>query len=586
MHAIDEYSRNALFSSVYHRANEATDFLASVGCLKDQQDVRGVAPIHVAARNGDEKSLAILVNGGANVTIVAEGGRCVLLALCEGSGDEHGMSDARMVIMNKLLEAGADPNGSLEAPCRPAQALLLHSDCPDAIRRLLVGGASVDATDINGNTALHYAAAAGRHESMKVLVEADANFELMNTSGKIPLHVAVEAGDLKAVEVMSASHNFPKCTSKPDKAGHTPLHLAVMHDKSEIVKKLVAAKSVRDARDLRGRTPVYLAAFGGRLQCVEELLAANAVLTMKDNQGRGPLHVAAYARRVDCIEAMAKREPKLLMAKDLVGMTPLHIAAVRGDADCCAVMLAAATDPNELLQERDDEGRMGIHLASSHGHAECLERLLESDKSGHANSTMNNGRTPLHLAALSGAPECVAVLLDHGVAIDAVDPDGKTALWLAASNGDPDCVALLLDEGANTAKVDFKGRSAVYIAAAHGHVQTLSLLAAHKEGLLDTRDHHGVTPLHISASKGHAQCCLFLLQNGLNAHAGDDKGRTALHAAAYAGETLCGITIIRMGGSADMLDKQDRTPVTAAVASGHRECARSLEEEARRVVVG
>jgi hypothetical protein len=28
----------------------------------------------------------------------------------------------------------------------------------------------------------------------------------------------------------------------------------------------------------------------------------------------------------------------------------------------------------------------------------CLERLLESDKSGHANSTMNNGRTPLQLA--------------------------------------------------------------------------------------------------------------------------------------------------------------------------------------------
>ena len=142
----------------------------------------------------------------------------------------------------------------------------------------------------------------------------------------------------------------------------------------------------------------------------------------------------------------------------------------------------------------------------------------------------------------------------------------------------------LYDEGAMTEKVDFKGRSAVYVAAAHGHVQTLSLLAAHKEGALDTRDHHGLTPLHAAAAKGHAQCCLFLLQNGSNAHVGDDKGRTALHSAAYAGETLCGITIIRMGGSADLLDKQDRTAITAAVSSGHRECARSLEEEARRVV--
>jgi len=32
------------------------------------------------------------------------------------------------------------------------------------------------------------------------------------------------------------------------------------------------------------------------------------------------------------------------------------------------------------------------------------------------------------------------------------------------------------------------------------------------------------------------------------------------------------------------MDKQERTAVTAAVSAGHRQCARSMEEEARRVV--
>jgi ankyrin repeat protein len=50
---------------------------------------------------------------------------------------------------------------------------------------------------------------------------------------------------------MAKSHHFVGCTSKADKAGHTPLHLAVMHDQPEVVKLLVGAKSVRDARDLR-----------------------------------------------------------------------------------------------------------------------------------------------------------------------------------------------------------------------------------------------------------------------------------------------------------------------------------------------
>jgi len=205
-------------------------------------------------------------------------------------------------------------------------------------------------------------------------------------------------------------------------------------------------------------------------------------------------------------------------------------------------MLAAAAAPGArtaLMHARDAEGRMCVHLAASHAHAECLERLLAGGgavgdggaECGHAdaNATMNNGRTPLQLAALSGAPECVAVLLDHGVAVDALDPDGKSALWLAAANGDPECVALLLDEGAMTEKTDFKGRSAVYVAAAHGHVQVLSLLAAHKEGTLDTRDHHGRTPLHAAAANGHAQCCLFLMQHGSNAHAGDEKVNPKLY---------------------------------------------------------
>jgi ankyrin repeat protein len=68
-----------------------------IGCQNNQQDVRGVAPIHIAAKNGDALSLSVLVAAGADVTLIADGGRCVLLALCEGSGDDHGMSAARMV---------------------------------------------------------------------------------------------------------------------------------------------------------------------------------------------------------------------------------------------------------------------------------------------------------------------------------------------------------------------------------------------------------------------------------------------------------------------------------------------------------
>ena len=140
---------------------EATTLLLNVGCEKNKQDTRGVTPLHIAARNGDDLSLSVLVKGGADVSLAAEGGRdepitptlatsstalqgisqslnqlaythampalslnrivcrgehrytmrdvvsgvdrtvaggrCVLLTLCEGAADHHGMSAARMV---------------------------------------------------------------------------------------------------------------------------------------------------------------------------------------------------------------------------------------------------------------------------------------------------------------------------------------------------------------------------------------------------------------------------------------------------------------------------------------------------------
>jgi len=81
----------------------------------------------------------------SGVDTALAGGRCVLLALCEGAADHHGMSAARMASMAALLAAGANPDGNPEAPCRPMQALLAHSDCPAAIQLLIENSADVDA---------------------------------------------------------------------------------------------------------------------------------------------------------------------------------------------------------------------------------------------------------------------------------------------------------------------------------------------------------------------------------------------------------------------------------------------------------
>ncbi|XP_071722998.1 uncharacterized protein [Rutidosis leptorrhynchoides] len=57
-------------------------------------------------------------------------------------------------------------------------------------RFLLEAGAKLDASDINKNTPLHYAASYGRKESIALLLDYGASLTLQNKDGRTPYEVA------------------------------------------------------------------------------------------------------------------------------------------------------------------------------------------------------------------------------------------------------------------------------------------------------------------------------------------------------------------------------------------------------------
>jgi ankyrin repeat protein len=82
-----------------------------------------------------------------------------------------------------------------------------------------------------------------RRYTMAALIAAGGNVSIANASGKLPIHLAVEAGDKAAIDALASSPAFSGTASAADGGGHTPLHLAVMHDQPEIVKTLLAANA-------------------------------------------------------------------------------------------------------------------------------------------------------------------------------------------------------------------------------------------------------------------------------------------------------------------------------------------------------
>ena len=75
---------------------------------------------------------------------------------------------------------------------------VLAAEC-EAVRVLLQLGATIDAMDTYGNTALHIVASTGDVQAMHTLLSADAPVDAVNEAGLNALHSAAEFGHAEAV---------------------------------------------------------------------------------------------------------------------------------------------------------------------------------------------------------------------------------------------------------------------------------------------------------------------------------------------------------------------------------------------------
>ncbi len=108
-----------------------------------------------------------------------------------------------------------------------------------------------------------------------------------------PIHDAARAGDLDKVKSLVKEH--PNLvSSKDEKYGQTPLHIAAFNNHKEVVEFLLANKADVNAKATNGSTPLHLAAAKGNKVIVELLLVNKADINATDNDGWSPLHSAIF----------------------------------------------------------------------------------------------------------------------------------------------------------------------------------------------------------------------------------------------------------------------------------------------------
>ncbi|CAE8641988.1 unnamed protein product [Polarella glacialis] len=111
-----------------------------------------------------------------------------------------------------------------------------------------------------GLTPLHFAAKFGSAESLRLLLDANADVGAVDEEGLTPLHVAIKFGSAESARLLLGANADVNARNI---SGLTPLHVAVKFGSAESVRLLLGANADVYARSISGWTPKDLAAKEG-----------------------------------------------------------------------------------------------------------------------------------------------------------------------------------------------------------------------------------------------------------------------------------------------------------------------------------
>jgi ankyrin repeat protein len=154
-------------------------------------------------------------------------------------------------------------------------------------------GTDVNKGDVDGDTALHYAAMEGRIEVARALLQAGANARKSNGRGQTPLHMASENGCIEIVRALLEAGAGADVRKHDENGGSSPISRACEGKHLEVFRALVEAGGDVNKLDSGGRTALHYASYHGltegvRYLCVER----GADLNKRTSDGRTPLFLA------------------------------------------------------------------------------------------------------------------------------------------------------------------------------------------------------------------------------------------------------------------------------------------------------
>jgi ankyrin repeat protein len=372
----------------------------------------------------------------------------------------------------------------------------------------------------NGNHLLHIACLIGHAKAVGYLTPQRGFYpvEQKNNFGANVLHYAVIGGSPECVEIILKSLAENKRTEmlKTSWIGKkTPLHIACLLGKEEVVKVLLRFKAPCELRDLTGSTPLMWAVFSDCLDIVRILHDHNASIVADDEDGNTPLIIAILRENTEILEYIlsTKNGMTSIGRQNTRNDTPLWIAMAKGNAAVLELVVKGLSKSLFKLQN-DDENWVNQDL------------LLSFDLNAKYGTHEN---TLLHRAVLffpdEKLPLVIQVLNCENTLQNVENAYRQTALFYALALGKIKAASVLAGifglDGINN--VDKFGNSMLHFCLC---AQSVDWLLA-KSPQVKVRNHSGLTPFMTVCACGSHDAVSAMLAYDFDPSEKSDEGQMA-----------------------------------------------------------
>lgn len=444
---------------------------------------------------------------------------------------------------------------------------------------------NINCHDTHGNTPLHFASYNNNADIALLLIKNGADVTYRNTMGMCPMHIAAFEGHEDVMTNLCFSNGMQTTGLRmKDRHGRTPLRIACINHRKEIIKIILRAyivkSNIRKKRDVISNLPGILTIlFGPHNKHLANLntgmVLQNSIFKALENAadineidafGKTLLLKAVETRQCELVEMLVNSDANIDI-QDCSGNTCLHVAAEQRSFQIFFLLLKHAV----RIQTQNSLGQLPLHVAFEYRFHQGVSELLKYHRSNSkivvdvdgntvlhtaienydfSDSAFDNlqellwlyptiksiqnfaKETPLITATKSGRTEIVSLLLTHNVDVTRCDQVGLNAIDYALLNKQKDIIVALISSNlVDVNNVNENGDSILHLAVRAKNEMVINLLLQSEDIQLEINKQNsdGDTALHLSFNDHvNLSAAEILLEKGASPYVKNKNNKSTL----------------------------------------------------------